>query len=71
MRPFIEKIVDIKGNGNCAFRAIAKSLSLTEDNHVMVRRALIREVKEHRNEYMRIYAGVGRYNYILKGLHSP
>jgi len=71
MRPFIEKIVDVKGDVNCGFRAIAESLGLTEESHVMVRRALIQKVKEHRNDYIRIYAGEGRYNYILKGLYPP
>ena len=71
MRPFIEKIVDVKGDGNYGFRDIAESLGLTEESHDMVRRALIQEVKEHKNDYMRIYAGEGRYNYILNGLHPP
>jgi len=71
MRPFIEKVVDVKGDGNSRFRAIAESLGLTEENHVMVRRSLIREVKEHKNDYVRIYAGECRYNYILKGLYPP
>ena len=69
MRPYIEKIVHVKGDGNCGFRAIAESLGLTEESHVMVRRALIQEMKEHMNDYMRIYAGEGRYNYTLNGLH--
>ncbi|KEH33180.1 hypothetical protein MTR_3g026360 [Medicago truncatula] len=52
MRPFIEKIVDVRGNGNCGFRAIAESMSLVEGSHVMVRRTFIREMKVHRNHYM-------------------
>jgi len=46
MRPLIEKIVD---------------MGLTEESHGMVHRALIREVKEHRNHYMHIYGGQGPY----------
>ena len=37
----------------------------------MVRRALIQEVKEHRNDYIDIYASEDRYNHILDGLHPP
>jgi len=40
-------------------------------NNVIVRRALIRDGKEHRNHYMRIFVGEDRYNYILNGLHPP
>jgi len=50
IRPYIERIVDVIGDGHCGFRAIAESLGLTEESHVMVRRALIQEVKEHRND---------------------
>jgi len=41
MRPYIERIVDVIGNGHCGFRVIAESMGLTEENLVMVRRALI------------------------------
>jgi len=56
MRPYIERIVDVIGNGHCGFKAIVEFLGLTEESHVMVRRALIQEVKEHKNttsRYMR------------------
>jgi len=47
MTPFIEKIMDVIGDGNCGFRAIAESMGFTEESHVMVRRPLIQEVKEN------------------------
>jgi hypothetical protein len=31
MRPFIEKIVDVKSDENCWFRAIVESMGLTEE----------------------------------------
>ena len=71
MRPYIEGIVDVIGDGHCGFRAIAEFVGLTEESHVMVRRALIKELKEHRNKYIEIYASEHRYNYILDGLHPP
>jgi len=71
MRPYIEGIVDVIGDGHCEFMAIAESVGLTEESHVMVRRALIKELKEHRNKYIEIYAIERRYNYILDGLHPP
>jgi len=71
MRQYIERIVDVIGEGHCGFRAIAESVGLTEENHVMVRRALIKELKEHKREYIEIYASETRYNYILGGLYPP
>ncbi|AES95689.1 hypothetical protein MTR_5g028280 [Medicago truncatula] len=71
MRPYIEGIVDVIGDGHCGFRAIAESVGLMEESHVMVRIALIKELKEHRSKYIEIYASEPRYNYILDGLHPP
>jgi len=50
---------------------IAESVGLMEESHVMMRRALIKELKEHRNRYIEVYASEPRYNYILDGLHPP
>lgn len=36
MLPFIEKVVDVIGDGHCGFRAIAEFMGLTEQNHVMI-----------------------------------
>jgi len=69
MKPFIEKIVDVKDNGNCGFRAIAEYMDLSEESHVMVRRVLIQEVKDHRTDYMQIHGSGDRFNYILSGLY--
>ncbi|KEH16110.1 FKBP12-interacting protein of 37 kDa-like protein, putative [Medicago truncatula] len=52
MRPYIEGIVDVIGDGHCGFRAIAECVGLTEESHAMVRRTLIKELKEHRNKYI-------------------
>jgi len=55
MRTYIEGIVDVIGDRHCGFRAIAEYVGLTEESHVMVQRALIKELKEHRNKYIKIY----------------
>ena len=41
MRPYIEDIVNVKGDGNCGFRVIARHLGMDEDSHVLVRHAFI------------------------------
>ena len=35
----------------------------------MIRTHLIQELKDHRDDYVELYAGEDRYNYILNGLH--
>jgi len=71
MRPYIERVVDVIGDGHCGFRVIAESVGLTKESHVMVRRELIKELEEHRNKYIEIYSSECRYNHILDGLHPP
>uniref|UniRef100_A0A494G8Q9 MULE transposase domain-containing protein n=1 Tax=Solanum lycopersicum TaxID=4081 RepID=A0A494G8Q9_SOLLC len=71
MLPFIEKMVDVIGDGHCGFRAIAEFMGLTEKNHLMIRTHLIQELIDHRDDYVEVFAGEDRYNYILNGLHPP
>nr|ABD32313.1 Ovarian tumour, otubain [Medicago truncatula] len=71
MLPFIKKMVDVIGDGHCGFRAIAEFMGLTEKNHIMIRTHLIQELKDHRDDYVEVFAGEDRYNYILNDLHPP
>ena len=71
MLPFIEKVVDVIGDGHCGFRAIAEFMGLTEQSHFMIHTHLIQDLKDHRDDYVEVYAGEDRYNYILNGLHPP
>jgi len=61
----------VKGGENRGFRGIAEFLGLTEEIHIMVRRHIIQEVKEHRNNYVQVCESEDRFNYILNGLHRP
>ncbi|AES75782.2 hypothetical protein MTR_6g059560 [Medicago truncatula] len=47
MVPIIEKVVDVIGDEHCGFRAIAEFLGLTEESHIMIRRHLMQELKDH------------------------
>ncbi|KEH19247.1 hypothetical protein MTR_8g445710 [Medicago truncatula] len=51
--------------------AISERVGLTEESHVMVRRALIKELKEHTNKYTEISASEDCYKYIVDGSHPP
>ena len=71
MRPYIKDIVNVKGDGNCRFWVIARHLGLDEDSHVLVRHALINELKNHKSDYLPIYGTKKRFKVILDGLHPP
>ena len=69
MRPFVEEIVNVKGDGQCGFWVVARHLEMDEEDHVLVRQALIQELRNHRSDYMPIYDTEERYNKILNGLY--
>ncbi|XP_028393840.1 OTU domain-containing protein 3-like [Dendronephthya gigantea] len=45
------KIKDIKGDGNCLFRALADQLDGTDDGHLRYRRIIAKYLADHREEY--------------------
>jgi len=71
MRLYVEDIVNVRGDGNCGFRVVARHMGLKEEDHVLVRHALINELKNHKSDYLPIYATESRYKLILDGLHPP
>jgi len=71
MVSFIEKVMDVISDGNCGFWVIVEFLGLIEESHIMIRRHLIHELKDHRNDYVGVYADGDRFNYILNVLHPP
>jgi len=71
VRPYIEDIVNVKGNDNCGLWVIARHLGMDEDSHVLVRHALINELKNHKSDYLSIYATEKRFKVTLDCLHPP
>ncbi|GAU37262.1 hypothetical protein TSUD_319160 [Trifolium subterraneum] len=69
MHSYIEDIIDVKGDGHCGFRVVAEYLNKGEDNHVVVRHKLIRELTMFRKDYLSIYQTEERLQYILNGLY--
>jgi hypothetical protein len=69
MKPFIENIVDVKGNKNCGFWTLVEHMGLIEENHSMVRKALIKEVKDHMSDYMKVFRSNKCFSYILNDLY--
>ena len=57
MLPFIEKVVNVIGDGHCGFRAIAEFMGLAEQSHIIIRTHLIQELKDHRDDYVEVYVG--------------
>src|SRR3954464_12611932 len=55
MHKYIDNIVDVGGDDNCGYRAVAGLLGKGENNHTLVRRELIAELTSYRDIYGRLY----------------
>lgn len=61
LRPYIENIRNVLGDGNCGFRVIANALGYGADEWVRVRDELLEELHNHTEHYMTIYHGTQEY----------
>ena len=46
-----EAIITVQGDGNCYFRCISRVLYGTEERHIEVRNAVVREMERNRAKY--------------------
>ncbi|XP_028097179.1 uncharacterized protein LOC114297031 [Camellia sinensis] len=66
--PFIKLMKDVDDDGNCGFRAIASLLVLGKNDWVKVRRDLLFELNNYKDEYVVLYGSqerVEELTYIL------
>lgn len=51
MVPYVECLVDVQGDGNCGFRALAVLLGRGEDKWPQIRRSMMKELRNHPDRY--------------------
>lgn len=68
MHKYIERIINVEGEGNCGFQAISHLLFKGEDDYQFVHRHLIQEMKTHRESYTKLYGNKPNYDTILNAL---
>ncbi|XP_068466238.1 uncharacterized protein [Phaseolus vulgaris] len=66
--PYIVDVVDVKVDGHCGYRAVAAQLGMGEDSWAVVRMNLLKELSEWRQEYVQLFGGDDRYEYLKKSL---
>jgi len=70
MRQFIEKVVDVVGDGHCGFRTVAGLRNLIIDDDHMIHYQLQKELTDEENEHCRKLIGADRrYKRILGTLN--
>ena len=55
MHDFIDKIVDVKGDGNCGYRSVAGLLGMSQDSWSMVRNYLLKELVNFSEDYIKFF----------------
>lgn len=55
MHKYIERIVNVKGDGNYGYRVVLALLGKGEDNHTLFCHQLIQELRTHKEPYTRLY----------------
>lgn len=61
LRPYIENVRNVRGDGNCGFRVVAAAMGYGENEWVRVRDELLEELHTHTEHYMTIYQGTREY----------
>ena len=71
MRPYIEDVKDVSGDGYCGYRAISLFINGCEEDFELVRLHMKRELNLHREMYLNLFGGQERLKYIEDALVSP
>ncbi|KAH1205374.1 hypothetical protein GmHk_16G046096 [Glycine max] len=68
MHDFIDKIVDVKADGNCGYRPIAGLLGMGEDSWSVVRNNLLKELANFSEDYIKLFGGTERFEELRMSL---
>ncbi|XP_068475174.1 uncharacterized protein [Phaseolus vulgaris] len=66
--PYIVDVVDVKADGYCGYCAVVAQLEMGEESWAVVRMNLLKELSEWRQEYVQLFGGDDRYEYLKKSL---
>ena len=68
LQPFIDKIQDVEGDGNCGFRVIASQMGFGDDGWLKVRKDLLDELLKHPSHYARLFKIEGKVDDVVRHL---
>ncbi|XP_068503615.1 uncharacterized protein [Phaseolus vulgaris] len=66
--PCIVDVVDVKVDGHCGYHVVAAELGMGEESWVVVRMNLLKELSEWKQEYVKLFGGDKRCEYLKKSL---
>ncbi|KAL5154128.1 Protein FAR1-RELATED SEQUENCE 5 [Glycine soja] len=68
MHDFIDKIVDVKGDGNCGYRSVAGLLGMGQDSWSVVRNHLLKELANFSEDCVKLFGGTERFEELRMSL---
>ncbi|KAH1209619.1 Protein FAR1-RELATED SEQUENCE 5 [Glycine max] len=68
MHDFIDKIVDVKGDGNYGYRSVAGLLGMGQDSWSVVRNHLLKELANFSEDYIKLFGGTERFEELRMSL---
>ncbi|KAH1221575.1 hypothetical protein GmHk_12G034956 [Glycine max] len=68
MHDFIDKIVDVKADGNCGYRSVVGLLGMGEDSWSVVRNHLLKELAKFSEDYIKLFGGTERFEELRMSL---
>ncbi|XP_058772002.1 uncharacterized protein LOC131645808 [Vicia villosa] len=68
MHKYIERIVNVAGDGKCGYRAVSGLFGNGKDSHTLARYQLIQELKKHKDSYMRLYGEEVKFEAVNEAL---
>ena len=68
MHDFIDKIVDIKADGNCGYRSVVGLLGMGQDFWPVVRNHLLKELVKFSEDYIKLFGGTKRFEELRMSL---
>lgn len=71
MRPYIDDIVDVVGDGFCGYRCVALDHCGNEDDYELIKCHMLKELNLHKELYKKVFVSERRFNYIKDALHPP
>jgi hypothetical protein len=71
MRPYIDDIVDVVGDGFCGYRCVALDYCGNQDDYELIKCHMLKELNSHKELYKRVFVHERRFNFIKDALHPP
>ncbi|KAH1232506.1 hypothetical protein GmHk_09G025139 [Glycine max] len=68
MHDFIDKIVDVKADGNCGYQSVAGLLGMGQDSWSVFRNHLLKELANFSEDYIKLFGGTERFEELRMSL---